>query len=76
MCDAAYLCQVETIERDRLAQVALLPHMEEKARKEALAADMRAEFDEWLVSVPEQELTAADAEQDLMYRFLGVGRKG
>ena len=77
MCDAAYLCQVEALERASLAQVTLLPHMEEKDRKTFPTVDqVRAEFDAWLISEPEAALTGADAETELMYRFLGVGAKG
>lgn len=77
MCDAAYLCQIETLEREALAQVVLLPHMEEKDRKQWRSVDqVIADFDEWLVSeIVEQVMTPEDQEQLLMYRFLGVGKK-
>ncbi len=76
MCDASYLCQVEALERASLAQVALLPHMEEKARKDFPSVEqVRAEFDTWLTSEPERALSGPDAEQMLMYQFLGVAGK-
>lgn len=76
MCDAAYLCQVEQLERATLAQVALLPHMEEADRKQIGTFDqVRAEFDEWLMSEPEHmTMTAADVEQMTLHRLLGVGK--
>ncbi len=75
MCDAAYLCQVEQLERSHLAQVALLPHVEEKDRKSFPSLDeVRAEFDSWLVTEPDQD-AGIDPETELMYRFLGVGKR-
>lgn len=75
MCDAAYLCQVEALERATLAQVALLPHLEDAARKDIKTVEQaRDEFDEWLASEPEQWLmTPEDAETAALYRLLGVG---
>lgn len=76
MCDAAYLCQVEQLERATLAQVALIPHLEEQARKDVPTIEqVRDEFDQWLISEPEEmAMTAEDHEALLMYRFLGVAK--
>lgn len=77
MCDAAYLCQTEQLERSALAQVALLPHLEENDRKQVPSPDeVRREFDEWLRTEPvETVMTPADAEAAALYRLLGVGNK-
>lgn len=75
MCDASYLCQVERLEREVLAQVALLPHLEEDARKQVPSADeVRAEFDGWLIEEPEAPVSEQDAEQLMLYRLLGVAK--
>lgn len=78
MCDAAYLCQVDQLERAALAQVALIPHLDEASRKQMPTVDqVRSEFDEWLMSEPDHvAMTAEDSETELLYRFLGVGTKG
>jgi hypothetical protein len=78
VCDAAYLCQVEQLERSALAQVALIPHLDETARKNVPTVDgVREEFDAWLVSEPDGvAMTPQDQETALMYRLLGVGGKG
>lgn len=78
MCDAAYLCQAEQLERSALAQVALLPHLDEKDRKRVATVDeVREEFDQWLLSEPEQRvMTAADTETAMLYSLLGVGKNG
>lgn len=72
MCDVAYLCQVEALERETLAQVALIPHLDEQARKQVPSvADVRAEFDGWLLSEPvEQRMTPADVEQATLHRLM------
>lgn len=77
MCDAAYLCQVEQLERSALAQVALLPHLEEKDRKQVPSPDdARREFDEWLNAEPDEvSMTPADQEMAALYRLLGVGKR-
>jgi hypothetical protein len=76
VCDASYLCQVERLEREVLSQVALLPHLEEDARKQIPTVDkVRAEFDAWLSEIPEQlSMSAADADQLTLYRLLGVAK--
>lgn len=76
MCDASYLCQVERLEREVLAQVALLPHLEEEARKQVPSVDkVRDEFDRWLSEEPEQvSMSAYDQEQLQLYRLLGVAK--
>jgi hypothetical protein len=69
---------VEQLERATLAQVALLPHMEEADRKKVGTFEqVRAEFDEWLMAEPaEMNMTAEDLETATLYRLLGVGQKG
>jgi hypothetical protein len=76
VCDASYLCQVERLEREVLAQVALLPHLDEDARKQVPSVDeVRAEFDGWLIEQPDGEpVTAQDAEQLMLFRLLGVAK--
>lgn len=66
------------MERATLAQVALLPHMEEADRKKVGTFEqVRAEFDEWLMAEPEEmTMTAEDLEQAALYRLLGVGKRG
>ena len=66
------------MERATLAQVALLPHMEESDRKQVGTFEqVKAEFDEWLLAEPEEmTMTAEDIEQATLYRLLGVGQKG
>lgn len=72
----AYLCQLEQLERAVLAQVALIPHMEEKSRKDVPTFDkVKAEFDEWLVEPPNRvTMSAEDMETDMLHRLLGVGQ--
>jgi hypothetical protein len=67
---------VEQLERATLAQVALLPHMDEKDRKQVGSfEEVRAEFDRWLMAEPEEmTMTAEDLEQAQLYRLLGVGQ--
>lgn len=76
MCDVSYLCQVEALERLALAQIALLPHLEEEARKKMPTVDqVRAEFDEWLNEEPaEMSMTPPDRERLLMLQLLGVAK--
>lgn len=76
MCDASYLCQVEQFERAVLAQVALIPHMDEAHRKDVPTVEkVRAEFDEWLDSEPERVvMTAEDMERVTLNKLLGVGQ--
>ena len=67
---------MEQLERATLAQVALLPHMDEKDRKQVGSfEEVRAEFDRWLMAEPEEmTMTAEDLEQAQLYRLLGVGQ--
>jgi hypothetical protein len=74
VCDAAYLCQVEQLERATLAQVALLPHVDEETRKQIPTVDeVRAEFDTWLLSDPEP-VEVVDSDTRTLRRLLGVGK--
>lgn len=70
------MCQVERLEREVLAQIALLPHLEEEARKQVPTVDkVREEFDAWLVEEPEQmSMTVEEAEQLTLFRLLGVAK--
>lgn len=64
MCDLAYTLQVAQIEREALAQVALLPHLGE-GQQITPPETAVAEFDKWLTDTPEAELqgrTPEDAE--------------
>lgn len=76
MCDASYLCQVERLEREVLAQVALLPHLEEEARKQVPTVEkVREEFDAWLIEQPaESRMTVEEAEHLSLFRLLGVAK--
>lgn len=76
MCDASYLCQVERLEREVLAQVALLPHLDEKARGQIPTVEkVRAEFDSWLDEDGTPQVPAGmDPEDALMLRLMGVAK--
>lgn len=73
VCDASYMCQWEALERQSLAQMALLPHMDEQGRSQYASPDqVRAEFDAWLGLAPDE---AGSGPQDELRDLLGVGRR-
>lgn len=77
VCDAAYLAQREQLERLALHQVALLPHLDEAARRDMPTVDqVLAEFDGWLYDEPEDEraLTPEERRQLDLHRLLGVAK--
>lgn len=72
----SYLAQWEALERACLSQIALLPHLEEDARKGVPMPDqVKAEFDAWLLEPPPNDaaLTHEERRQADLYRLLGVG---
>lgn len=78
MCDAAYLCQWEVLERQSLSQMALLPHLTEDGRQSfPWPEKVRAEFDAWLAEPPvdDRQLTPAEMELADLHDLMGVGRR-
>jgi hypothetical protein len=62
VCDLAYTMQVEAIEREALAQLALAPHLQEGAQL-STPQQAIAEFDQWLTEEPQADMTnPADVE--------------
>jgi len=71
----SYLLQIRAREREALAIQAQAPFLEEGSRLPTVG-DVIAEFDEWLISDEEQDVSPADAERRQLDAAMLVRRQG
>ncbi len=70
MCDLSFLLQVEAIERAALAQLALLPHLQEGVEPPLGPDEAVAEFVAWLDQQPKSEARTWDSD---LRELIGIG---